>query len=1009
MSDGEALRAHIQDILLDYALTHLTTDYVAYTYTIANELLVPNLHLVSTADPTSFTFEPSVAKTVCAIFNNAQPAQYEERWAVDKQVATYLKEVTIFTGGRQPSETCWDEETGNRLIFDDETYNSANALLKNILSSGNQASAKDSNEVLNFLRAVSPVHEHTELLDIPLFPRENNNLGSEDALRPGRISMKDIPSLLPAIPVHTDSDEDLFTQHMVVVNGPHALECPTGSPPFESTPSLGSSSSQINEVDELLLLSPPVTSYSHDLENARMGAWHFTPRFGESQLQTKPQLGGGQSLSTFLLSFQLSPAADLQPHPADPRTPPSSPHTSITASMLGQFGDLSEFNGTNAEQLPWLDLEGGNDELGGMLEVLFKEKLPTDPTRLVLEEKLDERDSLLMDETIQPLNPSDTAWTMEIGDVASSSNKSMDDFILDATERRRIYGLPEPSYDDEVEDEDENEQPPPKRLKSREISSAARSKDASTVNRVVHFEDVDENEGEDPDTLDYVDPFHDSGIHIQETELAALEQLDVLDINIFGGLADSAEGFQGPDEDGDVIPDIDPVHMADIASLDYTHWSTDGPRRLDVQPNRISEPSNERCLSLTERKSVPLPSGPREEHPNVPQECVATASVPTTSPVVDALDDDCATNSINHSLSATKIVSASRSLQQFMKLRSRHASTPEDETTSNSMETQVPVNIPSTRPYKHFNVPPELLGKFTLTLPADYVPQSASPHHYLASLDLLQKRGLAHALARQAVYLIEREFLGDVDMILDQDTAVLFVSLRTLPAQCEALTSAINKASWDFLHVLVIFETFSVSAYVKNNENVGPMADPFSPPVVKAVKKLRRDLSIAEGCDDKRTETVVQLAFPLTVEDVARMLRLYGDMAYHRDETGGLLWNDRRWLDLDEEDTDEQDLAAIDGMNVFAAAVILANMGLDAFLGTTPQERIDQFGSIIGVNRVVSQLSENMFNRVVERRLEAMQLPPSSPPATSLENSNPVTPLEGIFEDDVRVDWVPCE
>lgn len=38
MSDGEALRAHIQDILLDYALTHLTTDYVAYTYTIANEV-----------------------------------------------------------------------------------------------------------------------------------------------------------------------------------------------------------------------------------------------------------------------------------------------------------------------------------------------------------------------------------------------------------------------------------------------------------------------------------------------------------------------------------------------------------------------------------------------------------------------------------------------------------------------------------------------------------------------------------------------------------------------------------------------------------------------------------------------------------------------------------------------------------------------------------------------------------------------------------------------------------
>ena len=38
MSDGETLRAHIQDILLDYALTHLTTNYVEYTEEIVSKV-----------------------------------------------------------------------------------------------------------------------------------------------------------------------------------------------------------------------------------------------------------------------------------------------------------------------------------------------------------------------------------------------------------------------------------------------------------------------------------------------------------------------------------------------------------------------------------------------------------------------------------------------------------------------------------------------------------------------------------------------------------------------------------------------------------------------------------------------------------------------------------------------------------------------------------------------------------------------------------------------------------
>lgn len=126
--DDSALRAHIQNILLDYALTHLTTDYVAYTHNATNEvhlhpsttrihlfntllqLLSNSLYPIPTTDPTSFSFEPSVTKTLCTIFRTTQPAQYEERWVVEKEIAKYLRQSSVVGGGKQPSERFWHED-----------------------------------------------------------------------------------------------------------------------------------------------------------------------------------------------------------------------------------------------------------------------------------------------------------------------------------------------------------------------------------------------------------------------------------------------------------------------------------------------------------------------------------------------------------------------------------------------------------------------------------------------------------------------------------------------------------------------------------------------------------------------------------------------------------------------------------------------------------------------------------------------------------------------------------
>lgn len=42
LEDNEyELRAHIRHLLLDYALTHLTTDYVAFTQNAVTEVLTP--------------------------------------------------------------------------------------------------------------------------------------------------------------------------------------------------------------------------------------------------------------------------------------------------------------------------------------------------------------------------------------------------------------------------------------------------------------------------------------------------------------------------------------------------------------------------------------------------------------------------------------------------------------------------------------------------------------------------------------------------------------------------------------------------------------------------------------------------------------------------------------------------------------------------------------------------------------------------------------------------------
>ena len=194
-------------------------------------------------------------------------------------------------------------------------------------------------------------------------------------------------------------------------------------------------------------------------------------------------------------------------------------------------------------------------------------------------------------------------------------------------------------------------------------------------------------------------------------------------------------------------------------------------------------------------------------------------------------------------------------------------------------------------------VPPDLVDENTIQLPAANS-WPVSRHQYLASLDLLQKHALCRCLSDDpaAIDLIERGFLGGVDLILDQDTAILFLPLSTIPSECEGLIAGISDISWRYFHILVIFEAFLISQAFSDGEENRIASFTFTEPISKSVKKLKRSLAIADGVGTKAVDCLVNWGFARDIEEAAGLARVYGDMAESRDQTGGLLWQERWWL-----------------------------------------------------------------------------------------------------------------
>ncbi|SJL02316.1 uncharacterized protein ARMOST_05642 [Armillaria ostoyae] len=321
----------------------------------------------------------------------------------------------------------------------------------------------------------------------------------------------------------------------------------------------------------------------------------------------------------------------------------------------------------------------------------------------------------------------------------------------------------------------------------------------------------------------------------------------------------------------------------------------------------------------------------------------------------------------NDSMLIPEIATHPLGITDFLKLRAKRTNSTDSPsaTAPNPCVPDVQVESATNIAEAPRTAPPEIFDKNTLRLPTRSEPSTA--HFYMASMETLQKQVLIRTLRSSlcAVGLVERDHLSGVDLILDPNTAIIFASLISLSSQREALLSTVSEQSWRYTNLLVIFEAYPISASYKVAASV-TLLNAYTPPNLKAIGRFRRDVDLAEACDKKSPACRVRMAFADTVEDAAMFARYFGDVAEAEDISQGTVWGDRAWLD-GEVPEEEESLAAVSGMNRFAAYVILCQITVEEFLDLFPQERIDMFGIYVGHERMMS------VNAFVEARSHVIE------------------------------------
>lgn len=224
----------------------------------------------------------------------------------------------------------------------------------------------------------------------------------------------------------------------------------------------------------------------------------------------------------------------------------------------------------------------------------------------------------------------------------------------------------------------------------------------------------------------------------------------------------------------------------------------------------------------------------------------------------------------------------------------------EDDTPQAHQTLGVPEQIPPRA------APDDVFDQHTVRIPERWVP-AALVHRYLASMTFIQKRALVRELQGYLcrVVLVERYDLGGADIVIDPDYGVLFVPLFALPAHLESAVERISRESWRYLNLLVVFEAFpSAQGYrAGRSQDARSVPYAYTPPICKAIKKLRRTLGIAEGCGTMNPGCTVTWAFANDIEEAAKFVRCFGEeaCAISTERGHGMLWDEREWLEEERE------------------------------------------------------------------------------------------------------------
>lgn len=415
----------------------------------------------------------------------------------------------------------------------------------------------------------------------------------------------------------------------------------------------------------------------------------------------------------------------------------------------------------------------------------------------------------------------------------------------------------------------------------------------------------------------------------------------------FTQMACDAEGFDGPAADGNLFLDMDLIHCGrDDLDFPSDPSGVPGPSAFPIplqshdyaltpaspEPSQITH-INE--LPAADELSPGHPSRSFRSSPSAPVGCgplASTGVVPAAIsgslsdpyPASEAMvNEDGLQVSTSFATTSTPGISTRQSLAQYLALCGKVSVSRPDILTPPCPETSesaIPVHQAQAAPSSGLrDAPAELFDDNTLVLPARYT-RPDTKHTYMASLSLVQKRALVRALGSYcAVDLVEREHLGgssaspgptsgSEDLVLDCDTAVLFSSLELLPARAAGLLALLARLSWRYARLLVVFECYpsawdcSGGAATARMGADRPVASVWSPPVVKAVRNLKRDLAISDGLQTKREACLVEYALANSPEEGAAFARIYGDLAETQDATGGDAWGQRLWLTYDERD-----------------------------------------------------------------------------------------------------------